>query len=113
LVGGCCDKIYEMFDLKNYTILYSISSANVQEIKIKLVIKCDFKGQRWTHVSHEGDECLVQFGNIVSIIPFSSSLVHEIPIWILKVNDPHGKCILDDKLTTVLNMDSIKCSIKF
>jgi hypothetical protein len=52
------------------------------------------------------------FANIVSIIPFSSSLVREVPIWILQVNHLHGKCILDDKLTRVLNMDSIKCSIK-
>ncbi len=32
--------------LKNYIMMYSISNENVQEIKIKLVLKCDFNGQR-------------------------------------------------------------------
>ncbi|KAI5419629.1 hypothetical protein KIW84_043696, partial [Lathyrus oleraceus] len=29
------DSIYKIFDLKNYTMLYSISDRNVQEIKIR------------------------------------------------------------------------------
>nr|GMC96611.1 UDP-N-acetylglucosamine--N-acetylmuramyl-pyrophosphoryl-undecaprenol N-acetylglucosamine transferase like [Ipomoea batatas] len=32
------DSIYKVFDLKNYTMLYSISDKNVQEIKIRSVI---------------------------------------------------------------------------
>jgi hypothetical protein len=46
VIGGCCDRIYKVFDLKNYTLLYSISDENVQEIKIRLVLKCNFSGQR-------------------------------------------------------------------
>jgi hypothetical protein len=47
VIGGCCcDRIYKVFDLKNYTMLYSISDENVQEIKIRLVLKCNFSGQR-------------------------------------------------------------------
>ncbi|KAG5517285.1 hypothetical protein RHGRI_037889 [Rhododendron griersonianum] len=32
------DSIYKVFDLKNYTLLYSISDKHVQEIKIRLLI---------------------------------------------------------------------------
>ncbi|KAG5552323.1 hypothetical protein RHGRI_010414 [Rhododendron griersonianum] len=32
------DSIYRVFDLKNYTLLYSISDKHVQEIKIRLLI---------------------------------------------------------------------------
>jgi hypothetical protein len=35
------DRIYKVFDLKNYTMLYSISDENVQEIKIRLVLQND------------------------------------------------------------------------
>jgi hypothetical protein len=35
------DRIYKVFDLKNYTLLYSISDENVQEIKIRLVLQND------------------------------------------------------------------------
>lgn len=31
------DRIYKVFDLKNYTMLYSISDEHVQEIKIRSV----------------------------------------------------------------------------
>jgi hypothetical protein len=50
------DRIYKVFDLKNYTMLYSISDENVQEIKIRLVLKCNFSGQRWSHVFCGGYE---------------------------------------------------------
>jgi hypothetical protein len=41
----CCDRIYKVFDLKNYNMLYSISDENVQEIKIRLVLKCNFRSK--------------------------------------------------------------------
>jgi hypothetical protein len=40
MIGWCC-RIYKVFDLKNYTMLYSISDENVQEIKIRLVLQYD------------------------------------------------------------------------
>jgi len=32
------DGIYKVFDLKNYSFLYSVPDENVQEIKIRLVL---------------------------------------------------------------------------
>jgi hypothetical protein len=45
------DRIYKVFDLKNYTMLYSISDENVQEIKIRLVLQNDSSCSRCVQVA--------------------------------------------------------------
>ncbi len=48
-----------MFDLKNYTMLYSISDENVQEIKIRLVLQNDASCSRCVLSCLGGGEGLV------------------------------------------------------
>jgi uncharacterized protein YhbP (UPF0306 family) len=50
MIGWCC-RIYKVFDLKNYTMLYSISDENVQEIKIRLVLQNDASCSRCAQVA--------------------------------------------------------------
>jgi hypothetical protein len=53
------DRIYKVFDLKNYTMLYSISDENVQEIKIRLVLQNDASCSRCVLSCLGGGEGLV------------------------------------------------------